>query len=56
MVREETLLEKVIIGILFIAFTAFWVWFPDFLLTEEECKQQTPHAITSVLCNEPKAK
>ena len=54
MVREETLLQKLIIGTMFIAFIAFWVWVPDFFLTEEECKQQTPHAITSGLCTKAK--
>ena len=53
---EETLLDKVIIGTMFLAFIAFWVWVPNFFLTDEECKQQTPHAITSGLCIEPKAK
>ena len=51
---EEQLLQKLIIGTMFIAFIAFWVWVPDFLLTEEECRQQTPHAITSGLCTKPK--
>ena len=53
---EETLLQKTIIGTMFIAFIAFWVWVPNFMLTEEECKQQTPQAFTSGLCIEPKAK
>ena len=53
---EESLLDKVIIGTMFIAFIVFWVWVPNFMLTEEECKQQTPQAITSGLCSEPKAK
>jgi len=55
-VVEETLLDKVIIGTMFIAFLAFWVWVPNFMLTEEECKQQLPQAITSGLCSESKAK
>jgi hypothetical protein len=53
---EETALQKFILVIIFIAFLMFWMWVPDFTLTEEECKQQTPHAITSGLCSEPKAK
>ena len=53
---EETLLQKTIIGTMFIAFLLFWMWVPDFFLTEEECKQQTPHAITSGLCTKAKAK
>jgi len=53
---EETVLQKVIFGIMFIAFLVFWMWVPDFTLTEEQCQQQTSHAITSGLCTEPKAK
>jgi hypothetical protein len=53
--KEESLLQKVVIGIMFIAFLVFWMWVPDFLLTEEECRQQTTHAITSGLCSETKA-
>ena len=53
---EETLIQKVTIGIMFLLFLVFWMWVPDFMLTEEQCQQQTPHAITSGLCTEPKAK
>jgi hypothetical protein len=53
---EETLIHKVTIGIMFLLFLVFWMWVPDFMLTEEQCQQQTPHAITSGLCTEPKAK
>ena len=53
---EETALQKFILGIMFIGFLVLWMWVPDFTLTEEECKQQTPRAITSGLCSEPKAK
>ena len=54
--REETLLEKVVIGIIFIAFLVFWMWVPDFFLTEEECKMQAPQTALIGLCSEPKAK
>jgi hypothetical protein len=53
-VVKETLLEKLSITIMFLAFIAFWVWVPDFFLTKEECQQQTPHAITSGLCTKAK--
>jgi len=53
---EETALQKFLIGIMFIAFLLLWMWVPNFMLTEEECKQQTAQAITSGLCSEPKAK
>ena len=53
---KETLLEKLSITIMLLAIIAFWVWVPDFFLTQEECQQQTPHAITSGLCNEAKSK
>jgi len=53
---EETHLQKFLIGIMFIAFLVFWMWVPNFMLTEEECQQQTAQAITSGLCNESKAK
>ena len=53
---DETLIQKVTIAIMFIVIVFLMVWAPDFILTEEECKHQTPHAITSGLCIEPKAK
>lgn len=54
--REETLLEKVVIGIMFIAFLVLMMWVPDFTLTEEECAKQDPRAYVGSLCNESKAK
>ena len=54
--REESLLQKMVIGIMFIAFLVFWMWVPDFILTEDECLQQNPRAITIGLCSEPIAK
>jgi len=55
-VPKESALERFFLGIIFITVLVFWMWVPDFTLTEEECQQQTPHAITSGLCTEPKAK
>ena len=55
-IPEETLIQKITIGIMFIAILFLMVWAPDFILTQEECQQQTPQAITSGLCNETKAK
>ena len=37
---EETVLQKLVIGIILIASLMFWMWVPDFTLTEEECAQQ----------------
>jgi hypothetical protein len=53
---EETALQKFLFGIMFIAFLLFWMWVPDFTLTEEECQHQAAHAITNGLCSEPQAK
>ena len=54
--REETLLEKVVIAIMFLAILVFAAWVPDFVLTEEECKKQDPRAYVGNLCSELKAK
>ena len=55
-VQEETLIQKITIGIMFILILVLMVWAPDFVLTEEECLQQSPRTITIGLCSEPKAK
>ena len=47
---EETLLQKVAIGIMFTAFLLFWMWVPDFDLTEQECAQQSARAYTGSIC------
>ena len=47
---EEPLLLKVALGIIFIAFLVFWMWIPDFDLTEQECTQQSARAYTGNLC------
>ena len=53
--REETLLEKVVIAIMFIGFLAFWMWVPDFTLDEEDCMKQNSSAYVKNLCSESKA-
>jgi len=53
---EETLIQKVTIGIMFILVLVLMMWAPDFVLTEEECLQQNPRTITIGLCSKPKAK
>ena len=53
---EETLIQKVTIGIMFVLFLIIWMWVPDFFLTEEECKMQAPYAVLIGLCTESKAK
>jgi len=53
---EETLIQKVTIGIMFLLFLVFWMWVPDFFLTEEECKMQAPQTVLIGLCTEPKTK
>ena len=55
-VQEETLIQKITIGIMFVLILVLMMWAPDFILTEEECLQQSPRAITIGLCSEPKAK
>jgi hypothetical protein len=55
-VQEETLIQKITIGIMFVLVLVLMMWAPDFVLTEEECLQQSPRAITIGLCSEPIAK
>jgi hypothetical protein len=55
-IQEETLIQKITIGIMFILILVLMVWAPDFVLTEEECLQQSPRAITIGLCSETIAK
>ena len=55
-VQEETLIQKITIGIMFILVLVLMMWAPDFILSEEECLQQNPRAITIGLCSESKAK
>ncbi len=54
--KEESLLQKMVIGIMFILVLLLAMWVPDFVLTEDECLQQSPRAITIGLCSEPIAK
>ena len=55
-VQEETLIQKITIGIMFVLILVLMMWAPDFVLTEEECLQQSPRAITISLCSETIAK
>jgi hypothetical protein len=54
--REETLLEKVAIGTMFIAVLLLMAWVPDFTLDETDCAKQDPRAYVGNLCSESKAK
>jgi len=54
--REETLFQKVVIGIMMIAILLFASWVPDFTLSEEDCAKQSPRAYVGSLCSESKAK
>jgi hypothetical protein len=54
--KEESLFQKVLIGIIFIAFLVFWMWVPDFTLDEEDCAKQSTSAYVGKLCSESKAK
>ena len=54
--REETLLEKVVIGKMMVLVFVLMAWVPDFTFTEEECANQHPRAYVGSLCNESKAK
>ena len=54
--RKETLLEKVVITLIFIGALFLMMWVPDFTLTEEECAKQDPRAYVGSLCSESKAK
>ena len=53
---EETVLQKLIIGIMLIAFLMFWMWVPDFTLDEQDCMKQESSAYVTNLCSEPQAK
>jgi hypothetical protein len=54
--RQETLLEKVAIGIMMILVFVFMAWVPDFTLSEEDCMKQDSSAYVKNLCSESKAK
>jgi len=51
---EESLLQKFVLGIIFIAFLVFWMWVTDFDLTEQECAQQSSLAYVGDLCEKVK--
>jgi hypothetical protein len=54
--REETMLEKVVIGIMMLAILLFAAWVPDFTLSEEDCMKQNSSAYVKNLCSESQAK
>jgi hypothetical protein len=54
--REETMLEKVVIGIMMVLVFVLMAWVPDFTLSEEECANQSTSAYVKNLCSESKAK
>ena len=49
---EETLAQKVLIGIIFLLVFTLMAWVPDFMLTEEECAQQESSANVKNICRE----
>jgi hypothetical protein len=54
--REETLFEKVVIGIIMVLVFVLMAWVPDFTLSEEDCMKQDSSAYVKNLCGESKAK
>ena len=54
--KEETLLEKVVIGIMMALVFVFAAWVPDFTLDPEDCAKQSTSAYVGKLCSESKAK
>ena len=54
--REETMLEKVVIGIMMALVFVFMAWVPDFTLDEQDCANQSTSAYVGKLCSESKAK
>jgi hypothetical protein len=49
-IPEETLAQKVVIGIMLLLVLFLMIWVPDFMLTEQECAQQSARAYTGNLC------
>lgn len=54
--KEESLLQKAVIGTMIVLVFVLMAWVPDFTLTEKECSNQPPFAITKGFCSELKAK
>ena len=52
--REETLLQKIAIAIMFIAALLLMVWVPDFTLSQEDCTKQSSYAYVDNLCSQSK--
>lgn len=48
----ETLLQKVLIGIIFIVVLFLMMWVPDFDLSEADCAKQSARANVSGLCEQ----
>jgi hypothetical protein len=53
---EETMLEKVIIGIMMALVFVLAAWVPDFTLDEQDCAKQDASAYVGKLCSESQAK
>ena len=53
-IPEETLLEKITIGIMLILILLLMTWVPDFILSEHDCAQQESSAYVGDLCKEVK--
>ena len=54
--KEETLLEKVVIGTMMVLVFVLAAWVPDFTLSEEDCMKQNSSAYVKNLCSEAQAK
>jgi hypothetical protein len=54
--KEETMLEKVVIGIMMVLVFVLMAWVPDFTLSDEDCMKQDSSAYVKNLCGESKAK
>ena len=54
--KEETMFEKVLVGIMMIGILLFAAWVPDFTLSEEDCMKQDSSAYVKNLCSDSKAK
>jgi len=52
--RQETMLEKVLIGIMMVLILFFAAWVPDFTLSEEDCMKQDSSTYVKNLCSESK--
>jgi hypothetical protein len=53
---EETLVQRLLIGIMMVLILLFAAWVPDFTLDEQDCAEQSTSAYVGKLCSESKAK